>query len=547
MPDARDISFRKIPGLSRIFLEYLDLSPGAFQFYQRPPRITAVEQFAREELPRLNYARNELAAILERQNEALGADDRTFTHIQDLRQPDCVAVLTGQQVGIFTGPLYTVYKALTAIRIAAELRSRNVRAVPVFWMECEDHDLAEVTRTTVTGADSVLHRLNFLERLFGAAGEAARPVGTYKLSETIREVTQEYAGLLHAGKHQEEVRSLMESAYRPGSGFADAFGHLMTRLFRARGLIFFNAGDRESKRLVASAFQESLRNAAVIQRSLVERNKALEAAGYHTQVSLLENATVLFLREGNERRALIRDGSRFVSKNTDRSYELADLLALVENEPDRFSPNVLLRPLIQDHLFPTAAYVAGPGEVAYFAQAEMLYRLLRRPMPAIWPRAAFTLIEPEVQAAMAESNVSFEDCLQGRQIVMEKIMEREQHSSASAKIKSMGEELEQILTEIRPELVLAEASLGPALDTAKKKILHNVDGLHAKLVQLEARRDGNVARKADLIFNNCYPNKNLQEREFSAPVFLARHGLQLLDALYSEIHIASFAHRVITL
>ena len=107
--------------------------------------------------------------------------------------------------------------------------------------------------------------------------------------------------------------------------------------------------------------------------------------------------------------------------------------------------------------------------------------------------------------------------------------------------------LEQILTEIRPELVLAEASLGPALDTAKKKILHNVDGLHAKLVQLEARRDGNVARKADLIFNNCYPNKNLQEREFSAPVFLARHGLQLLDALYSEIHIASFAHRVITL
>jgi hypothetical protein len=152
-----------------------------------------------------------------------------------------------------------------------------------------------------------------------------------------------------------------------------------------------------------------------------------------------------------------------------------------------------------------------------------------------------------VQAAMTESNVSFEDCLTGRPAVVGKIMGGEQRSSASAKIKGMGEELERVLTGIRPELILAEASLGPALDTAKKKILHNIDGLHAKLVQLEGRGDGTVARKADLICNNCYPNKNLQEREFGAPVFLSRHGVELLDTLYSEIHIASFAHRVIAL
>lgn len=547
MPAARDISFRTIPGFSRIFLEYLDLAPQAFQFYQRPPSITAVEQFARGELSHLPYARGELAAILKRQNQALGAEDRTLANIGELSQPDCVAVVTGQQVGIFTGPLYTIYKALTAIRIAAELRRRGTRAVPVFWMECEDHDLEEVTHTAVAGADSTLHRLNFLEQLFGSASEAARPVGTYTLTEAIRKSTREYAELLPAAEHLQEVRSLMESAYRPGSGFADAFGRLMTLLLGPRGLIFFNAGDRGAKPLVASAFQEALRGAGAIQQSLVERNRALGAAGYHTQVNLPENATVLFLREGSERRAIIRNGPRFVSKNTDRSYELADLLAIAENEPDRFSPNVLLRPLIQDHLFPTAAYVAGPGEVAYFAQTEMLYRQLRRPMPAIWPRAGFTLIEPEIHAAMTECNVSFEDCLQGRPMVMKKIMEREQRSSASARIKGMGEELERTLTEIRPEMVLAEASLGPALDTAKKKILHNIDGLHTKLVQLEAGRDGTVDRKADFIFNNCYPNKNLQEREFGAPVFLARHGLQLLDALYSEIHIASFAHRVITL
>jgi bacillithiol biosynthesis cysteine-adding enzyme BshC len=547
MPLSREVSFRKIPGASRLFLDYLDLAPAAFQFYQRPPAIAPVEQFARDEIPGLHYDRIKLAAILKRQNETYEAPHQTLANIEDLSHPECVAVVTGQQVGIFTGPLYTVYKALTAIRIAAELRSRNLRAVPVFWMECEDHDLAEVTHTAVTGADSVLHRLNFLERLFGAAGEAARPVGTYRLPEGIREVTREYADLLPTGKHREDIRSLLDSAYGPGIGFADAFGLLMTRLFGSHGLVLFNAGDRDAKPLAALAFRESLRSSGAIQEALAERNRALAGAGYHTQVSLPESATVLFLREGNERRALIRDGSRFVSKNTDRSYQLDDLLSLSENEPDRFSPNVLLRPLIQDHLFPTAAYVAGPGEVAYFAQTEMLYRILGRPMPAIWPRAAFTLIEPEVQAAMTESNVSFEDCLTGRPAVVGKIMGGEQRSSASAKIKGMGEELERVLTGIRPELILAEASLGPALDTAKKKILHNIDGLHAKLVQLEGRGDGTVARKADLICNNCYPNKNLQEREFGAPVFLSRHGVELLDTLYSEIHIASFAHRVIAL
>jgi len=547
MPLSREISFHKIPGASRLFLEYLELSPGAFQFYHRPPAIAAVEQFAREELPRLNFARMELAAVLKRQNEALGAPHQTLANIESLSHPECVAVVTGQQVGIFTGPLYTVYKALTAVRIAAELRSRNLSAVPVFWMECEDHDLAEVTHTAVAGADSVLHRLNFLERLFGAAVEAARPVGTYRLPEGIREVIREYVELLPAGRHREEVRSLIDSAYAPGAGFADAFGLLMTGLFGLHGLVMFNAGDRAAKPLVASAFRESLRNSGAIQEALSQRNKALGGAGYHTQVSLPENATVLFLREGNERRALIRDGSRFVSKNTDRSYTLEDLLTLSENEPDRFSPNVLLRPLIQDHLFPTAAYVAGPGEVAYFAQTETLYRLLGRPMPAIWPRAAFTLVEPEVHAAMREADVCFEDCLAGRPAVVGKIMEREQRSSASTRIRGMGEELEEVLTGIRPELVLAEASLGPALDTVKKKISHNIEGLHAKLVQLEGRRDGRVAHIADLICNSCYPNKNLQEREFSAPVFLARHGVQLLDTLYSEIHIASFAHRLIAL
>jgi len=542
-PEIREIPFRSLPGLSRLYLEYLDLSPDALRFYPQPPTAAGILKLAREHPPRLAFARAEMQPILERQNAALGAGDRTFANIRDLKADDCVAVVTGQQAGLFTGPLYTVYKALCALRIVEFLRAENVKAVPVFWIECEDHDLAEVTHGSVVAPDGTVRRLDYRERLYGGMRESARPVGTLTLSDAIREVTAEYAGFLQDGSKKEEVRSLLEKAYRPGALFADAFGTLMAGLFRESGLVFFNPGDLAAKRIAAPVFQEALGKTDEIHRRLSERSRDLESAGYHRQVSMQENSTVLFLLEEDERRALIRNGPRFGLKGVDRTWTSEELLELAARCPERFSPSVLLRPLVQDHLFPTVAYVGGPSEVAYFAQIEVLYRLLNRTMPVIFPRASFTLLEPEVRAAMAESGVHFEDCLQGRQTVIEKVMA----SGTGAKIKSLEETLERTLSEIRPELVLAEASLGPALDTALRKMQHNLAALHSRLIQTEARQNGTVSRSADLILNHCFPNKNLQERELGAPFFLARHGRQLLDAVYSQVQLESFAHRLVAL
>ncbi len=545
--EPRFIPFRNLPGLSRLFLDYVDLSPAALRFYQNPPAIPDLVKLAREVLPNLPYARPVLQPILERQNAALGAGERTLQNIRDFGQDDSVAVMTGQQVGLFTGPLYTIHKALAALRVADCLRTAGVRAVPIFWMECEDHDLAEVTHSTALGTDFVPRTLNFRERLFGDSRDAARPVGTLVLPGAIREVTAEFAGLLQDGPCRQEVGSLLDEAYRPGAGLADAFGVLMTRLFRHHGLVFFNPAEREAKGLVAPVFQEALRRSDEIHGLLKERNEALEAAGYHQQVSILDNSTVVFMREENERRALIRVGPLMGWKNTDRAWPVKELVDLAGQMPERFSPSVLLRPLIQDHLFPTAAYVGGPAEVAYFAQIEVLYRLWNRPMPAIWPRASFTLLEPEVHSAMLESGIRLTDCFQGRQLLVEKITAHAAQSDTGSKLVNLGEELARVLTDIRPELVLAEASLGAALDTAQRKIQHNLKALHSKLVQLEAQRNGVLNQRADLILSHCFPNKNLQERVFGAPVFLARHGLNLIDTLYSEVKVESFAHRLVAL
>ena len=547
MPDTREIPFREVPGLSALFLDYLDLSPGALHFYQRPPTIEGIEQLARGDLRQIARPRTRLAAILERQNSALGAGNPTFEHIRELENSDCVAVVTGQQVGLFAGPLYTIYKALATLRLAEALRTRGIRAVPVFWMECEDHDLAEVTHLTAIGADSAIRRLDFSEFLYGDIRGSAHSVGTLTLPPSIQKVTEEYVALLPDGEHKESVRSALESAYRPGTGFADAFGRFMTCLFHKRGLIFFNPSDIEAKGMVAPVYREVIGKTEDFHRLISERNRELAAAGYHTQVHVADSSTVLFLHDGNERRAVIRDGAGFLLKNTDHFFSADALLELTQSAPERFSPNVLLRPLIQDRLFPTAAYVGGPAEIAYFSQIEVLYRLLEAPMPAIWPRASFTLLEPEIHRAMVESGIEFADCLQGRQAVTEKMTERVSRSRISAITKGLVGELDRTLTQIRPELVLAEASLGAALDTAKRKMLHNAEALHAKLVQFEARQNGESGRNVDFILNHCSPNKSLQEREFGAPVFLSRHGPSLLDAVYAEIKVESFMHRAIVL
>ncbi len=541
--ETRDIPFRSLPGQSRLFLEYVDLLPDALRFYAYPPTLAAIAKLAREHPPRLAFSRAELQLILERQNAALGAGDRALANIRELAAGDCVAVVTGQQAGLFGGPLYTIYKALCALRIVDRLRSLGVRAVPVFWIECEDHDLAEVTHASVVAQDSSVHRLDYHQKMYGRLGESARPVGTLILPEEVREITSEYADLLRDGPHRQEVRALLEAVYRPGALFADAFAGLMTRLFHEHGLIFFNPGDPSAKHLAAPVFQEVLRKSEEIHHRLSERNQELESAGYHRQVSVMEHSTVLFMLEEGERRALIRTERGFGLKNLDRHWTPEELIQLAGRAPERFSPSVLLRPLIQDYLFPTAAYVGGPSEVAYFAQIEVLYRLLNRPMPVIFPRASFTLLEPEVSAAMTESGIVFADCLQSRETVVEKVMA----SGTGAKIKNLEEVLERTLAEIRPELVLAEASLGPAMDTAQRKMLHNLAALHSRLIQQEARQNGTLSGRADLILNHCLPNRNLQERELGAPVFLVRHGLQLLDIIYAQVQLDSFVHRVIEL
>jgi bacillithiol biosynthesis cysteine-adding enzyme BshC len=543
----QEIPFRSIPHQSALFLSYLDFSPSALHFYQNAPTIENLESMARGKLAEWPFPRKEIASILRRQNEEFGCDSRTRQHIDELEKPGCVAIVTGQQVGIFASPLYTIYKALTAIHLAETLRSRGIHAVPVFWMETEDHDLPEVTHRTFLDENASIQTIDYREALFGKTGTPRGSVGSITFPESIREVVGDFLRRLPDSRWKPEIQHQLESCYKPGATFASAFARLLSGILRGYGLILFEPHDPAVKQLTSVVYQKSLRESDKVREALLQRNLELVSAGFRGQVTVLENSTVLFLYEDGARQALERRDTGFALKNSDRVFSLDELLQCAEQTPAKFSPNVLLRPLIQDTLFPTLAYVGGSAEVAYFAQVEVLYRLLDRPMPIIWPRDSFTLIEPSIAAEMDHWQLTLEDCFQDTALLIAKALRASGLSEAAPGIEELERKLDEGLTEIKPEVQSIDPTLARALETARRKILHNVRRLKSQVIRQETSQNSLISNAADLLMHNCYPNGALQERELGIQHFWARYGPSVLQELRASLKTGSFSHHVLRL
>ncbi len=545
MARITDIPFHTIPRQSALFLSYLESSPAALRFYPHAPTMESLENAARGRIKEVQFPRKEIASILKRQNIGYGCDPATLDQISELGKSDSVAILTGQQVGFFTGPLYTIYKALTAIQMAGELKKQGFNAVPIFWMDTEDHDLPEVTHRTVLNPDSSLESIDF-RNIFSEKPPTCS-VGSIRLPETIREAVQNYLSHFPDGDDKPEWKLQLESAYKPGATLAQSFAELLLRILPGSGLILFDPRDVEAKRLASVVFQTALQKEDAIRKALFRRSRQLDQSGFHSQVNVQENSTVLFFAEDGERRALERKDSCFGLKNVDRTFGLDELLNAAADTPERFSSNVLLRPLVQDHLFPTVAYVGGSSEVAYFAQIEVLYEMFDRPMPVIWPRHSLTLVEPGIGAEMGRMGIGVQDCFHGKQILAEKTMRNADFSKATATLDALRDHLDQALTEVKPDLQAMEPPLAQALETARRKILHNVQHLKSQVIRFEGNRNSSTLGMIDLLLNNCYPHQNLQERELGIHHFLAGHGSSVLDKIRSAMDLGSFAHRVLWL
>lgn len=519
---------------SRLFLDFLSHFDRVQRFFHRPPTVDGVKESARS----LNFPAERRAALvraLTAQNQT--GDESVARSLEKLARPDAVAVVSGQQAGFLGGPAYSVYKAMTAVRWARELQQRGVDAVPVFWMATEDHDIEEVSSAWT------LDRQGLPQKLEAAVtGAPGGPAGPTTLDAAAIEALEE--GLFGQDWASEAVE-LARAAYGEPSTFGDAFKALFQKIFERRGLILLDPLDPALRSIAAPAFRTALQRCDEIHDALTARGAELEDAGYAQQVKIPEHGTLLFTIRDGRRRPLVRDGEHFVIDG--ERLTLEQTLAIVDEAPETFSPNALLRPSVQDVLLPTAAYVGGPAEIAYMAQAEVVFERVAGRMPAILPRASFTLIDSRRARLLSKYGLRVQDCWTHYAALEERIARSLVPADQEAQFDRSRGEIESALERLEGSLRDFDPTLAEALEHSRRKIRYQLDNLQGKTAREALRRTDRAAENTRELQNWIYPHKSPQERVLSIFPLWARFGPGLLDALEQAIHPECSDHQAILL
>ena len=535
------VRFDCIPRTSTIFLDYLYDFSKVKQFF---PFAYSLEAFRKESLVPSSHDlphRARLCEILEEQNRGYGAGARTLENIAHLRDSGSYAVVTGQQAGLFTGPAFTIYKALTAIKLATHYACRGVKAVPIFWMATEDHDLAEVDHSSVLDGDSFLKTVQFE---VGQEGQH-RPAGRVTFNSSIVDVCRQFVEVLPDSEFRQEIALALEKAYQPGKTFGRSFAETLSYLFSNYGLILLDPLDDQIKELLRPLLLNVLERESSYYSLLEARNRQLIEKGYHAQVETDSGATPLFVEENGERRALTWEDGRFKVKGSIRSFSPEELYSSISANPGLFSFNVLLRPVGQDFLLPTLAYVAGPSELAYLAQVSDFYAQLGVRMPIVFPRASISIVEKRISKILDKYNLDFCELFQGPELVTRRIVEKQLDQSLAGEFSQIEKDFQLRLSQLGPTLRKVDSTLVEALSTAQRKIQYHVDHLRTKVINAEAKHQEILTRQIEKTLAILQPSKSLQEREINIFYFLSRYGMDLLAQLYEEIDLTDPDHRLI--
>jgi bacillithiol biosynthesis cysteine-adding enzyme BshC len=533
------LPFSQIPHTTRLFADFLSDYSKVQQFY---PRSAYFNQWFKDESSNLSYVaerREAVSMILDRQNQSWNASAKTLENIARLRA-GASAVVTGQQVGLFGGPSFTIFKALTAIKLADLATRSGVDCVPVFWLATEDHDLAEVNQVSIPGPDGSLQKLTA-----PAEGLSNAPVGTVRFGSEIDAVVEAASGLLGPG----EISDFLREAYRSGETFGNAFARLLARLFADWGVILLDAADAEFHQIAKPIYRAAIERAAELDEALLTRGKVLESAGYHQQVKVTPSSTLLFA---------VRNGARVpvhlpVSEDETAEFLIeeeriskADLLSLVASSPWDFSGNALLRPVVQDYLLPTLAYTGGSAEVAYFAQVAVVYEMLLGRVTPIVPRFSATIVEPKPRAFLERYELRLPDLFLGPENLREQMASRTLPEELQSAFDQAEVSLEKSLAAIREGLARLDSTLVDSATNAASKMQHQLSQLRSKAARAELRQTEVLTRKADVLSNLLYPGKALQEREIAGVYFVARYGREFLRDVYETIHPDCVDHQVIS-
>ena len=537
------VSFADVPGQSRLFLDFQADAEAIDRFY--PEKQTPTADLAAKVLENYRTDRRALADVLEETNRQIGAGEKTFENINLLREKDAVAVVTGQQAGLFSGALYTVYKALSAVRFAEDLRRKNIKAVPVFWIAEEDHDFAEVKKTFAIEKSGKLFELENTP----AGYVENQPVGLVRLDETIEKTIAELLQAFPRTEFTGKLQNLLSRSYRAGETYSTGFARFMAEVFAEKGLIIFSPLNEKLKKLCAPIYAAAIEKSDEIRAALLARTKQLEAEKYHAQVLVEEDFFPFFLIDENEKRSALKKTKEntFRAKDAKKEFSLAELIEIAENSPQSLSPNALMRPVVQDYLLPTVCYFGGAAEIAYFAQNAEIYRILNRPATTIRHRASFTVIEARHARTLDRYDLKFKDLFDGEEKIFAEIVEKFLADGMAREFAEVEEIINTQLNRLDRKLMESEPTLVPNLATRRRKIMYHIGALRKKFYRAEILKDETARRRIETLFAALLPHKALQERSLNAGYFLNLYGTNFIEWLAEAVDAEEKNHQILYL
>ncbi len=538
------ISYQDLKHTTNLFRDFIYNFDKVNSFYAGDFRKLESFEKCLGALQKRTFYRNEIASILEKQNSEWGASKQTLANISYLKDSSSVAVFTGQQVGIFGGPLFTVYKAISVIKLAEELSAKlKTKVIPLFWLATDDHDFLEVNHIYLLNPQSQVAKLEYHPQ----SEWQGKPMAKVVLDKTINDFLQALEVNLTQTKYRNEVLGKLFEYYKAGENLGTAFAKWLTTLLEKYGLILVNPADENLKRLAVPIFEKEIEQNGTLENILRETNSQLEQNHYHQQIKKKENYLNILVDNG-QRSTIRKEKETLVVDASGEKFSSQKLKELLKEKPNLFSPNVVLRPIVQSYLFPTLAYVGGPSEVAYFAQLKDLHKALNINMPVVYPRSALVLLEKKTLEILEKYKLDIKEILAPDiELVINQTVEKtlpadweENFTETQLNIKRDFEKLEQAVIGIEP-------TLKETFATSKNKIDLELNKLKEKYFQAYKRKNNTIREQIYKLRNHLLPENELQERKFNIVYYLNKYGFGLIDFLYQNIEADEFEPQVLIL
>ena len=539
------INFCDIPGHQNLFLDYLYEFDNVKDFYKYDFRDKEqYKKIFKSITESDNNVRVRLKNILSSQYADLNPSAKTKKNIDLLAKDNTLTIVTGQQLGILGGPLYTFYKIINIIKLSNQLNSRydDFNFVPVFWLEGDDHDFNEVRAISVFNNDNLLKKIGYKEEM--DPDVAKKSIGITELDESINEFFSQLEENLRDTEFKQPLLDKLKTIYEPGKTFKASFRQLIHSLFDEYGLVLLDPQDKQIKDLLKPVFRKEINDFREHTQQLVQVSAKLEET-FHAQVKV--HPVNLFFSTDDGRYSIEPVDNEFRLKRKRKSFTKEELLELVENEPERFSPNVLLRPICQDYILPTAFYVGGPSEVSYFAQVLPLYDFFNIPAPIIYPRSSATLLEANIKKTLDKYDKSMLEIFLGVDELKRKVIDSLTENNVDDIFNEAQNEIDLTFDRMREKLFALDKTIA---DTSKKyrgKIFNALNELKGKAEQAQNRKFEVTLRQLDRASTIIFPASNLQEREINFIYFVNKYGDEFLKKLFDELEIDKFEHQVIEL